>query len=111
MLEQAVDCEIVRSEGFVLLASKAELRSDGAVLYTDEQIAAGDEVIVSACLTDGGTWVDAVGRVVHISRHDGRQRVAIVFVLIDEGDRQLVADDDLERLLSEPPPPAQVVLH
>ena len=109
MQEETIDCEIVRSEGFVLLASKARLRADGVVLYTDEQVSSGDEVIVSACLTDGGTWVDAVGRVVHVSPHDGRQRVAIVFVLIDEGDRQLVADDDLERLLSEPPPPP--VLH
>jgi Tfp pilus assembly protein PilZ len=113
MQEQAVDCEIVRSEGFVLLASKAELRADGVVLYTEQEVSPGDEVIVSACLTDGGTWVDAVGRVVHISKHGGRQRVAIVFVLIDEGDRQLVADDDLERLLSEPPPPPPLpqVLH
>ncbi len=111
MTEEAVDCEIVRSKGFVLLASKAQLRSDGVVLFTEQEIAAGEEVIVSACLTDGGTWVDAVGRVVHVSEEDGRRRVAIVFVLIDEGDRQLVADDDLERLLSEPPPPPPLVLH
>jgi len=109
MTNEAVECEIVRSEGFVLLASKAELRADGMVLMTDEQITPGEEVIVSACLTGGATWVDAVGRVVHVAEYEGRRRVAIVFVKIDDGDRQLVADDDLERLLSEPPPPP--VLH
>ncbi len=107
--QEAVDCEIVRSEGFILLASKAELRADGVVLLTEEAVTPGDEVIVSACLTDGGTWVDAVGRVVHVSEHGEKHRVAIVFVFIDESDRELVADDDLERLLSEPPPPP--VLH
>jgi Tfp pilus assembly protein PilZ len=112
MLQEVVDCEIVRSKGFVLLASKAELRADGMVLETKEEIVAGEEVIVSACLTDGGTWVDAVARVVHVSQRDGTRRVAIVFVQIDEGDRELVVDDDLERLLSEPPPPPPpAVLH
>jgi Tfp pilus assembly protein PilZ len=111
MLDQSVDCEIVRSQGFVLLASRAELRADGMVLYTDEDIVAGEEVIVSACLTAGATWVDAVARVVHVSQRGGRRRVAIVFVKIDEGDRALVADDDLERLLSEPPPPPPPLIH
>ena len=110
MVEQSVDCEIVRSKGFVLLASRAELRADGVVLHTEEEVAPGDEVIVSACLRAGGTWVDAVGRVVHVSpRHGRRCRVAIVFVKIDEGDRELVADDDLDSLLSEPPPPPPVL--
>ena len=69
----AVECQVVREKGFVLLGERAQnLSTGGMLLLSNKRVSLGEEVIVTFRVPGTDRWVDTfatVARVVH-----GRRR-------------------------------------
>lgn len=98
-------CEVVRERDFRLIGRRGlDISSDGMLVYSDERILTGDDVIVTFHLPYTLTWFDAtatIARVVHGRRPTDRgQCVGLEFQSLDPRARRTLRSS----LRSLPPP-------
>jgi hypothetical protein len=102
-------CQVVRERDFKLIADEgADISSDGLLVYCDDRVLTGDEVIVTFKLPFACVWLDAeatVARVVHNRRPTDKGRcLGIELHSLDESSRRAIRTT-LQRL--PPPLPAR----
>jgi hypothetical protein len=98
-------CEAVLDRDFRLLGrTLRDLSPDGAFVETDLEVALGEEIYLSIQLPRTRVWIDAIARVVRLSR--GRREggdvrgVGVRFEVIDGPDRAILVGS----LAALPPP-------
>jgi hypothetical protein len=89
------ECQIVRERDFRLVGKRAiDLSPDGMLVYTDDRVLTGDDVLVSFRLPTTRQWFDTdatVARVVHGRRPTDRgQCLGIEFGSLDEVSRWVI---------------------
>lgn len=97
----ALECRaLLEKDDRHLRGRTLDVSSTGVRIQSDADVTVGESVVLTLCLPDGTTWIDATGRVARVEQGlreaDSGRAIGIEFSEIDAGDRDklLVAIGD-----------------